>query len=94
MDGCVVLTLAGRVLLCMLTRIAVYVLRVMGFVNKLISRLGTDDQLDTLTMQLCQRHLDYGALPLHMTVSQTRLRRPVTAYDRESNQTTAPCHCT
>ena len=43
--------------------------RVMGFVNKLISRLGTDEQLDSLTVQLCQRHLDYGALPRHMTVS-------------------------
>ncbi|XP_043208556.1 globin-like [Amphibalanus amphitrite] len=42
--------------------------RVMGFVNKLISRLGTDEQLDTLTLQLCQRHLDYGALPQHMTI--------------------------
>ncbi|XP_037071905.1 uncharacterized protein LOC119093113 [Pollicipes pollicipes] len=38
----------------------------MGFVNKIISRLDSEEQCSALTHDLCTRHIAYGAFPHQM----------------------------
>ena len=41
----------------------------MGFVNKIISRLESEDKYEALMTELGCRHLSYGARPQYIDVS-------------------------
>ena len=48
---------------------SVLVRRVMGFVNKIISRLDSEEKYEALMMDLGARHVSYGAKPQYIDVS-------------------------
>ena len=49
--------------------------RVMGFVNKIISRLDSEEKYGPMMMELGIRHVSYGAKPQYVDVSSLRLSK-------------------